>query len=183
MCWGNCSCFYKARVVVLAALSCLEAVFGLFRYVIFLSPALSSGGAPDLSNVANLTDPIAIAFVLDVGSSIMGILMGLFMVLLLALTLFLSCFACCYAMCRNNSADDGKNCCKSLSSVKAVHRFIAFDCNCPCYRARPKLRFRLRMTFLCLCLGLRGGAIYLYRVASGKQGNHLHFPGDFFLHH
>ena len=172
MCCCNCSCFYKARIVVLAALSCLEAIFGLFRYAIFLSPALSSEGAPDLSNVANVSDPIAIAFILDVGSSIMGIFMGVFMVFLLALALFLSCFACLYAMCRNNSAGGGKNCCKSAFSVQALHRFIAFDCNCPCYRARPKLRFRSRMAFLCLCLGLRAGAIYLYRVASGRQTDH-----------
>ena len=138
-CCGNCSGFYKARVIVLAALSCLEAVFGLFRYVIFLSPALSSGGAPDLSNVANLTDPIVIAFVLYVGSSIMGH----FIVFLLALSQFPSCFACGEAMCRDGTEGERKNHSKPVSSDKAVHRFIAFDCNCPLYRVGPKLRFRL----------------------------------------
>ena len=169
MCCCNCACFYKARIIILAGLSCCEAVFGLFRYVIFLSPAISLEGRPDISNVANVTDPIAIAFFLDVGSSIMGIFMGISLVLFLVLILTFSCFICIYAVCRNRRASDGKSCCGSLGGTKALHRFITFDCNCPCYRARPKLRFRLRMTFLCLCLALRGAAIYLYKVASGKQ--------------
>lgn len=169
MCCCNCSCFYKARIIILAGLSCCEAAFGLFRYIIFLAPALSVEGPPDISNVANVTDPIAIAFFLDVGSSIMGIFMGISMVLFLVLILISSCFICIYALCRNRRARDGRSCCGSAGGTKALHRFITFDCNCPCYRARPKLRFRLRLTFMYLCLALRGGAIYLYKVASGKQ--------------
>ncbi|CAF2096451.1 unnamed protein product [Rotaria magnacalcarata] len=42
-----------------------------------------------------------------------------------------------------------------LFKAKATHRFIAFNCNCPCYRARPTLRFQLQLLFLILVSCIR----------------------------
>jgi hypothetical protein len=169
MCCLDCSRFYKARVVILASLSVCEAIFGLFRVFIFVAPALTADGPFHFANIANVTDRIFIAFVLDWSSSIMPTLMGICMLLFIALFQCVCLFACCYAICRNGSTKDKTGCCASLGGFKALHRFISFDCNCPCYKARPKLRFRVRFVFLFLCLVLRGAAIYLYWTASGEN--------------
>jgi hypothetical protein len=168
MCCCNCPCFYKARIVILASLSLCEAVFGLFRVYIVVSPALLVDGPFDFSNIVNITDRIAIAFLLDWASSITATFMGILMLLFIALFLFICCLACCCASCRTGSAHNRTGCCNSLAGLKALHRFISLNCNCPCYRARPKLRLRVRFVFLFLCLALRSAAIYLYWSVSGE---------------
>lgn len=168
---GCCSaaCFYKSRIFLLATLACLEAIFGIFRAVIFFAPGLSSDGSFDLSNVANITDHIAIAFVLDGASSIISVFTGLFVLFFLFLAPFLFCCVYCYSCCRSFPAEYRRKWFGSLFNVKAMHRFIAWDCNCPCYRPRPKLRFKLRRTLLIFCLLSRAAAIYLYYSLFGKK--------------
>jgi hypothetical protein len=63
--------------VILASLSVCEAIFGLFRVFIFVAPALTADGPFHFANIANVTDRIFIAFVLDWSSSIMQTLMGI----------------------------------------------------------------------------------------------------------
>ncbi|UJR07833.1 hypothetical protein I4U23_012116 [Adineta vaga] len=162
----NCPRFYKTRTTILAFLSLCEALCLSFRIFTFVSPAISKNETFALENIANLTDPIAIAFMLDWTSSIMATLMGIMIVLFIALIQCFCCLACIYAICRTGSRKNRKGCCESFGGFKALHRFISFDCNCPCYRARPKLRFRLRAVFLFLCMLLRGAAIYLYWSVS-----------------
>ncbi|CAF1091682.1 unnamed protein product [Adineta ricciae] len=162
----NCPRFYKYRILLLAVLSLCEALCGSFRVFIMISPAISKNEAFAIENVANLTDHIAIAFLLDWISSIMAFLMGIMVLLFIAMIQCMCCFACVYAIVRTGSKANRKGCCESLGAFKALHRFISFDCNCPCYRARPKLRFRLRAIFLSLCILLRGMAIYLYWSVS-----------------
>ncbi|CAF4180133.1 unnamed protein product, partial [Adineta steineri] len=173
-----CSCpyFYKARIVILAFLSLCEAIFIFYRIFISISPVLSSDEPFSFANIANITDPVAIPLSFDLASSIMPTLMGIFILFFLALILFFCRVACIHAICRSGSASERKGCCHSLGSLKALRRFIPFDCNCPCYRARPKLRFRLRTFFFFLCLVLRFAAIYLYWSVSETDSRGLsHF--------
>lgn len=172
MCCCNCPRFYKNRLLILATLSLLEAILGLFRVFIYVSLILPANTASNSTGILDITHPMAIAFILDCASSITAIFMGILMLLFFALFQCFCCISCIYAICRTKSRKNGRGYCESFSTLKALHRFMTLDCNCPCYRARPKLRFRLRFAFLMLCLGLRGVAIYLYKLVSGK--NQLH---------
>ncbi|CAF4751787.1 unnamed protein product, partial [Rotaria sp. Silwood2] len=104
---------------------------------------------------------IVAGFVIDWVSSLVPTMMGLFIVFI-----FLWFGYRILRPCRTGRHQPRTNYrLRHLIASKPIHRFLLFNCNCPCYIARPKWRFLVRFLFITISIGLRLLAIILYATA------------------
>ncbi|CAF1117340.1 unnamed protein product [Adineta steineri] len=113
---------------------------------------------------------ITVGFILDwVGSLVptfMGIIIG-FVLLIVALKIL--CSLGSNDKNKVRTADDSSvtlACSKFLLCSRPMNRFVALNCNCPCYIPRPRLRFTVRLVFLLFSILLRILAIILYATSK-----------------
>jgi hypothetical protein len=104
---------------------------------------------------------IVAGFIIDWISSLIPTMMAFFIVFI-----FLWFGYRILRICRTNRHQPRTNFhLRHILANKPIHRFLLFNCNCPCYIARPKWRFLGRCLFIAISIGLRLLAIILYATA------------------
>ncbi|CAF4228023.1 unnamed protein product, partial [Rotaria sordida] len=116
-------------------------------------------------------DAIMIAgFILDWIGSLAPTLIGLIIAFILAIfALRTLVHLCCSNKNRVRSSDDSSvtvGCAVFLLCSRPMNRFVALNCNCPCYIPRPRLRFLVRLALLLFAILLRVLAIILYATSK-----------------
>ncbi|CAF1182477.1 unnamed protein product [Adineta steineri] len=159
-----CSCCYKRLPTWYILLAIGELICGIIRLATFF-PLLSSPMNEEKADAI-----ITAGFILDwIGSLVptfMGIIIG-FVLLIVALKIIYS--LCCNDKNKVRPADDPSvtlACSKFLLCSRPMNRFVALNCNFPCYIPRPRLRFIVRLVFLLFSILLRIIAIILYATSK-----------------
>jgi hypothetical protein len=162
-----CSCCCRRLPTFYTLLSIGELIFGIVSLAVFF-PLLSS-----TTNEGHANAIITVGFILDwIGSLVptfMGIIIGL-VLLIVGLKILFS--LCCNDKNKVRPANDSSltlACTQFLLCGRPMNRFVAFNCNCPCYIPRPQLRFIVRLVFLLFSILLRILAIILYASSKANE--------------
>lgn len=151
-----------------------EFVLGLTRLVLFFSPLPpNTASSPNATTSHSQTygSTYVAAFAIDWISSIVPTLVGLFVALLVLILLYKFFGYCWNSYSRQNPQHqpheeiNTEGWFRSVWDNKAIRRFIALDCNCPCYRSRPKRRFQLHLVYFIVTFVFRIVAISMYGAA------------------
>ncbi|CAF2883104.1 unnamed protein product [Rotaria sp. Silwood2] len=119
-------------------------------------------------------------FILDWVGSLAPTLMGLiiaFLLLIFALRTLIH--ICCNDKNKVRPMNDHSvtvDCARFLLCSRPMNRFVALNCNCPCYIPRPRLRFIVRLVFLLFSILLRILAIILYATSKSNSTGRQTLP-------
>ncbi len=159
----GCSCCYKYLPIWYVLLAIGELIFAITRLANFFSLKSSplSEEKPDAIMTAG--------FILDWSGSLVPTTMGIIISFVLLIFGLRYLFHLCYDDNRARSTIDSSltvNCARFLLCSPPMNRFVALNCNCPCYIPRPRLRFIVRLFFLIVSILLRVLATILYATSK-----------------
>ncbi|UJR07056.1 hypothetical protein I4U23_011344 [Adineta vaga] len=155
--------------------SCCYRRLGTWYILLAFFPLLNCSSSNDEKADVIITS----GFILDW----IGSLVPTFVGIIIGFVLFIVAMKILFTLCCNDNKNKVRSetdtsttlqCSLFLLCSRPMNRFVALNCNCPCYIPRPRLRFIVRMTFLIFSILLRIIAVILYATSkTSKSGGRL----------